>query len=174
MSMTVAEAEKFIGDILCGTLEETVIIPELKKDNITVRPILIQDMSDVAELDEMSGNYVFEMLEDYEEDEFGSYAYGIFVDDELVGYCTVGGAEPYHELKEYQSLDLCLSDVYIKEEYRGNGYGRLLVEKAIEFEIDNETKPVHIFATLLNDYLIEFYEPLGFKVIYPNEGIIYK
>ena len=109
-------------------------------------------------MDDQSGNNVAWGIDSEE------YAWGVFLDRELIGYCTLGGADDtalgYKEFVEWNFDSLCLSDVYIKEEYRGKGLASLLVEKVIEYGNSNNES---VFLTVMDDNLAVFYEKLGFK-----------
>ena len=138
-----------------------------------VRRFKKSDLPDVKNLDDMSGNYVYEFLDGLDEEEFASCSgYGIFVNGDLAGYCTLGGGELYDRFDEYKYGDRCLSDVFIKEQYRGKHLGSTLVSDAISLELANGNES--IFATLLDDSLLEFYSKLGFNFIDINAGVIFK
>lgn len=138
-----------------------------------VRQFKKSDLPYVKNLDELSGNYVYDFLKVLENDEFADCSgYGIFVNNELVGYCTLGGGELYDRFDEYKYGDRCLSDVFIKEQYRGRHFGTTLVSNAFLLELENSNES--IFATLIDDSLIEFYSRLGFNFIDISAGVIFK
>lgn len=58
-------------------------------EEVILRALTEADPEQVEMLDELSGNGVADMF-DCEE-----YAWGVFVGNELVGYCTLGGADDY-------------------------------------------------------------------------------
>lgn len=135
--------------------------------NITIRSLNEGDYAEVEALDELSGNGVADMV-DCEE-----YAWGVFVEEELVGYCTIGGAdEPamgYDEYPQWTNESLLLSDVFIKEEYRGHGLALRLINEALEKgNPENES----VFITLLDDNLCSLYKRVGFRFI--EEGNMVK
>ena len=131
-----------------------------KGKELFVCPFTEEHLKQVLELDELSGNYVEQWIEDNED-----YAWGLFQGDELVGYCTIGGADDCPEAIEkydgYQQEDFLLSDVYIKPEYRRQGYGHQMVQEVLEHVLKEEQQ--NVFITLLYDGLAKFYEPLGFQ-----------
>lgn len=151
-------------------LKKLGIVPET---DVEIRPVRFTDLEAVKVLDELSGNSVFDMTDD---EEAGvneqDYTWGAFLNGELIGYCTLGGAEEFEdEFDIYKDEDLCLGDVFIKGEYRGKGYGTELVIKSIA------TKTTHgesVFATILDDDVLHFYESLGFVLIHRGGGVIYK
>lgn len=121
-----------------------------------VRALTEEDVKQVAGLDELSGNSVADML-DCEE-----YAWGVFAGQELIGYCTIGGAEEYDDYAEYKFGDLLLSDVFVKEEFRSKGVASALVEEVLSRCVAHNEK---VFITILDDNLAEFYKKLGFVTI---------
>ena len=131
-----------------------------KEKELLVCPLTEKHLEQVVELDDLSGNYVEQWIEDNED-----YAWGLFQGDELVGYCTIGGADDCPEAIEkydgYQQEDFLLSDVYIKPKYRRQGYGHQMVQKVLEHVLKEEQQ--NVFITLLYDGLAKFYEPLGFQ-----------
>lgn len=140
-------------------------------NEITVRVIQYNELDAVQELDELSGNNVYDMIVDYEEEVADyEYAWGAFLGDKLIGYCTIGGADEYDDFAEYKNGDLCLSDVFIREEYRGNGYGSILVEESLK----QYSEPGNAFADILDVELLHFYEPLGFVSLGEFCETIYK
>lgn len=138
--------------------------------NVEIRAIRYSDMPNVKSMDSESGFNVFGALACYDELEFGDYAYGAFLNGKLIGYCTVGGAEEYDKYKDYRINDLCLSDVFVKEEYRHKHIGSIMVAKAIALEFKGVRR--NVFATILTDDDLQFYKDLGFVVIAKNEGVV--
>ena len=126
-------------------------------DVFRVRPLDESNMEQVAALDSLSGNCVADGLDSEE------YAWGVFAGLELVGYCTLGGADDpdmgYIQLKEWNDASLVLSDVYVKEEWRGKGVGSLLINQALEKACPEKES---VFLTVLDDRLAAFYRRLGF------------
>lgn len=98
---------------------------------VEVRALGPDDVDDMVDLDEQSGYEVYDEYADFveDEDEENSSLWGVFADDELVGFCVTGGADDpdlpdavtEHPLNEYTST--FLSHVYVDPDYRGNGYG---------------------------------------------------
>ena len=98
-----------------------------KHDKIVVRPFTAEDLFEVTEMDNCSGNDVRHTVEELEYKEINDYSWGIFVNDVLVGYCTIGYADGVGDKIENHPLHgddaYLLSDVYIKPEFRNKGYG---------------------------------------------------
>ena len=106
---------------------------------VEVRALGPDDVDDMVDLDEQSGYEVYDEYADFveDEDEENSSLWGVFADDELVGFCVTGGADDpdlpdavtEHPLNEETST--FLSHVYVDPDYRGNGYGARLVHDAL-------------------------------------------
>ena len=132
-------------------------------NELTIRPLTYQDNQEIQNLDDMSGNDVAQWFQE-EDDYCEDYAYGLFLNNRLIGYCTIGGADDCplmiakHELYNYNAL--LLSDVYVLPEYRNKSFGLQLIIKAIQLKREQENEPV--FLTLLYDSLSNFYEKAGF------------
>lgn len=75
-----------------------------------------------------------------------------YIDDEVIGVCR------FYELEK---------DVYkigriaVLKEYRKYGYGRKIVNSAIDYIKELKAKKIYIYAQL---HAVGFYEKLGFKV----------
>lgn len=133
-----------------------------------VRPLNEKDMEQVEALDEKSGDYVAQWL-DCED-----YAYGMFVDDKLIGYCTIGGADDVPDCIEKHRAysdghSLLLSDVYILPKYRHKLYGYMMVDNALFIRLEKEKGVKSVYLTLLYDELSNFYGKLGFKWVDETE-----
>ena len=60
-----------------------------------------------------------------------------------------------------------ITDVYTNEEYRGKGYGKVLVEKLLNLSVNEN---VYLVS---KEYNLEFYKKCGFEIvkeIYDNKG----
>lgn len=114
----------------------------------------MKDAAQIKEIDSEGEFEIFEFIEDMLEEDKQDYAYGIFLNDSLIGYCTIGGAD---EIDNAECDDELLGDVYIRENYRGQGYGKQLVEYVLSQHSEHS-----IYADILYDELEHFYEPFGF------------
>lgn len=99
----------------------------VKGDNaISVKLLTVKDSRVVRSLDFISCFSVEEWLDDNTD-----YAWGIFKNDELIGYCTIGIADDMDAIveshPEHTVDSLCISDVYIEKRYRHKGYGTQLI-----------------------------------------------
>ena len=139
-----------------------------------VRPLTFADYESAKELDVLSENNVSQVVKDLEGCEENDYSWGIFLGETLIGYCTLGYADAMEDVlmlhPMYSDDALLLSDVFIKKEYRKNGYALLLVKTVIERRQEEENEPV--FLALLDDALSYFYEKLGFHWAFGEEYIM--
>ena len=163
---------------------------------VEVKALGPDDVDAMVDLDEQSGYEIYDAYSDYieEEDEDGDggeenhYLWGVFADDELVGFCVTGGADDpdlpdavtEHPLNEEAST--FLSHVYVDPGYRGNGYGARLVHDALlgYWESEGEQQPTFLDLSgyLFDDadadpsklahLLIDFFGKNGFEPI-PDE-----
>lgn len=157
-------------DMAVKVLETPMIYKDGKScstKEILVKALTEMDKKSVTVLDELSGNAVEMTLESE------NYAWGIFVDGILVGYCTIGGAEDptfgYTVYKEWTPNALLLGDVFIHKEYRNNGYASRMIKEVLE---KANTTGNAVFLTLLDDNLVELYAKIGFK--YLDDGDMVK
>ena len=92
-------------------------------------------------------------IQDYEVDEHSS-VYGLFNINELVGFIDIG---------EYED-GLIVNNMAVFQRHKGKGYGRLLIEQSLKQEF-NVKYHSYLYADILYDKEIGFYEKLGFKNI---------
>lgn len=135
----------------------------------SVRTLTEHDKLQVEYLDNLSGNDVKGWLNDNTD-----YAWGLFLDKKLIGYCTIGLADvlefELRTFEEYTPDDLLLSDVFIDPKYRHNGFGQTMISSAISQR--NKGIDKRIFLTLLDEDLQSFYLQCGFKPV--CEGFMVK
>lgn len=124
-----------------------------------IKPLSKEHLLAVETMDDMSGNYVLQWLEDNED-----YAWGLFAEERLVGYCSIGRADDCREEIEgypgYTYDSLLLSDVFVLPEYRGQGFGSFMVNEAVKLRTEEDKQLV--FLTVMYDRLSQFYEKIGF------------
>ena len=142
--------------------------------NVLVRPLAKTDIQSVHELDKISDWTLEQYVRDI--DDYNDYSWGIFINDKLIGYCTIGYADDVPPSIEnhpaHQSHDdtYMLGDVFIDPAYRNKGYGQKLVKETIEGRFKLEAK-LPVFLEVMYDNLKYFYDKLGFKEIeYENEN----
>lgn len=81
------------------------------------------------------------------------YLYALIINDTLIGMYELNKNDGIEE-KEYTPY---LASVYIKEQYRGQGYSKYLIESAI-----NETKSLGYNKLYLHSKHENYYEKYGF------------
>lgn len=141
-------------------------------DTLFTRALTEEDAEAVFMLDEKSGFCISQWLED--NTDFADYAWGIFKENQLVGYCTTGYADDCpssienHPLHTWESI--LLSDVFILPELRHNGYGSQMITDAIRKRWESDRVQNTVFLTVMYDDLVSFYQKIGFQKIYPYEG----
>lgn len=127
-----------------------------------IRPLRKSDLKEVEVLDNHSGNYVSQWLEDNED-----YAWGYFKEGSLIGYCTVGYADDVcstiSQYPGYSPDSMILSDVFIVDDMRHKGYGHKMVNEVLKRRVREENDLV--FLRVLYDSLSNFYEDFGFKML---------
>ena len=146
--------------------------------SLQVRGFREEDYEAVSELDDLSGN----MLADsyygcLNPGDTSAYGWGLFLDDKLIGCCSIGWAddvgEPISNHPHYNdSCDqLLLSDVFILPEYRNKGFGLYMIGEALKEKWEIEGKEAtYAYLTLLYDELGYFYHKLGFEWCDDAEG----
>ena len=148
---------------------------------IYVYPLSEDNQILVQTMDQMSGFCVEQWLNDNID-----FAWGIFHDEKLIGYCTIGIAddtddpliEGHVAYKEDSSL--LMSDVFILSEYRNQGYGSKMVKESIEtrWKMDNEKNTVYLQAMgntgdlSYDEKLKSFYEKIGFSELCRDREIM--
>ena len=110
---------------------------------------IVRNKYDIIHLDKLSGQFV---LSNFGTD--SECVWGIWLDRQIIGYCTLGFAEGIISNANY--MDYLLSDVYIDPKYRNKGYGTIFLK-----EVLSQTY-APIYAQLLDKGLIHFYSYLGF------------
>lgn len=110
-------------------------------------------------------NTEYKFLELYTKNEL---PFGIALLDEndnIIGFCVF----KLENLKKYPDIYPWLSDIMILEEYRGRGYGRILISKGEEILKELGYEKVYIWT----DQVPDFYKKLGYKYklrVEKNEG----
>ncbi len=84
-----------------------------------------------------------------------------FVDDKIAGFSLW-----YYRFSTWKGKRLYLEDIYIEEEFRGMGIGKLLLEKAIEEGKAKNCTGMMWQVLDWNDKAIEFYKKYDVKLDY--------
>ena len=84
-------------------------------------------------------------------------------DDIIAGYClSYISKKPYFfKLGRFGFI----GDLFVLEEYRRRGYGRMLVEDAHAFFKRKKVEQVELLVARDNTYTISFWEKLGYKTL---------
>lgn len=139
---------------------------DLEEHTVTVRQLTESDASEVNSMDDLSYFYVEQWLDG------GDMAWGIFDDQRLMGYCTLGCADCCEDLygkdDDYTYVSYVLSDVFVSRRHRHHGYGRELIQNAIRETWQRDKSNECIYLSPMNDYVANWYETLGFKGIGDN------
>lgn len=132
-------------------------------EQIRIRNLTIKDYDDLLILQNHPDNICpfQDNIKDYLENP--DYFYGIFINDKLIGCCSIGGADGAIENANYN--DRLLSDVFILPEYRNKKYGQVFI--SLVCAKDN-TK---VFAVPFPG-TEKFYEKAGFEYT-GTEGLMY-
>lgn len=141
---------------------------------IIVKPLNIKDIDEIRKMDNLSGFNVAQWAEDM--DENNNYSWGIYNNDILMGYCTIGYADDVYYIIEQHPLYSCddylLSDVYMKPEYRHKNFGLKLITETIQQRFALESKQP-VFLEVMYDDLKNFYAKAGFTTIDDTDCMIY-
>lgn len=143
-----------------------IIRPIEKQDNQEIQKI-IKDILEKHHLD-LPGTAYFDpqlghLYEHYRKNPNGEY-WVILKEGTVIGGIGIGPFGDYTDIAELQKY-------YVKEEYQGFGYGRLLYEEAIKFvKTQNYSKLYLETSDLLGD-ANQIYKHLGFQALdKPLEG----
>lgn len=159
---------------------DIITIHRQNHSNVFVAPLSIYQLSKVKTMDQMSGFCMEQWLDDNVD-----FAWGLFHNDKLIGYCSIGiadDADPLVEEHEAYKEDssLLLSDVFILPEYRNQGYGSQMIKESIEtrWKMDGEKNTVYLHAMGVtgdlsyDEKLKSFYEKIGFSELYSDREIM--
>jgi ribosomal protein S18 acetylase RimI-like enzyme len=84
----------------------------------------------------------------------------LYKDDVLVGYLKVNENESQNDLKDQDSLEL--ERVYVKSEFHGQGFGKMLIDKGVVIAKQKKKKFAWLGVWENNTKAIAFYEKMGF------------
>lgn len=104
-----------------------------------------------------SDPYLNQLYEFYQEEPRGEY-WVLKIDELVIGGIGIASFGDYAEVGEVQKY-------YIKEEYQGFGYGRLLFEQAIHFAKTEDYKQLYIETMDRLDQANQIYEHYGFRLL---------
>jgi ribosomal protein S18 acetylase RimI-like enzyme len=83
------------------------------------------------------------------------------IDGELVGFCYsyISHKPKYFKLEKFGFI----GDLYIEEDYRRQGAGRLLINDTMEFFSKRKVRQIELLVAVKNKGTIRFWESLGFS-----------
>jgi len=93
------------------------------------------------------------------------FGIAMFDNNILIGFCVF----KKDNLKKHTEFSPWIDDVMIFDEFRGKGYGKKLIEKALEILCSLGYKKVYLWT----DQAPEFYKKIGFQflqIVEKNEG----
>ena len=134
--------------------------------SLIVKPIKKEDIPSVRFIDNHGEFDVLPLIKDTLENNEKQYdVYGAFVNNILVGYCSICGAETLefeHEIPvEFE--DQLLGDIFILEPFRHMGYGTNMVTALLELYKNHD-----IFVVLTNNTTKDYYQKFGFETVKDN------
>ena len=96
-----------------------------------------------------------------------SYFYFLYDNDKIVGYLklNVGAAQT----EDIASDALEVERLYILKNYQHHGYGKKLMNFAINFAVEEEKQSIWLGVWEKNENAIKFYEHFGFKKVTEHE-----
>ena len=90
----------------------------------------------------------------------GSAFYYLFDHEILVGYMKLNEAPSQTDLNDPSSLEI--ERIYVKAQYQNKGYGKVMMDKAIEMGEESKLKYIWLGVWDQNKGAIRFYERNGF------------
>jgi ribosomal protein S18 acetylase RimI-like enzyme len=93
----------------------------------------------------------------------GSSFYFLLVDGQLAGYLKVNQGDAQTDLHEADTLEV--ERIYLKSAYQGQGWGRWMLEQALEIARQAGKRAVWLGVWEKNTHAIAFYQRLGFQIV---------
>lgn len=138
-----------------------IIIKNSNVNSIEVRALRERDAEIVKILDNLSGFELSSWVADTTEED-SPYAWGLFVNGELAGYCSIGYADDVGDAIEKHPLhnidSLLLSDVYIVPKFRHQGLAKNLIKSAIHKRWNLDKTKEAVFLVCVNDKVEKLYK----------------
>lgn len=144
-------------------------------DNIIIRKATIEDLSIIQELNNSlfkleKENYDSTLVNDWPLSEEGKeyfsdlilnhYVIAATLNNNIVGYLA-GTIEEKGSYVEVQYGEI--NNMLVKDEYRGYGVGKLLINNFKEYCKSNNISDIKVVASYKNKNAIEFYHKNGFE-----------
>jgi ribosomal protein S18 acetylase RimI-like enzyme len=93
-------------------------------------------------------------------DNKSSKFYFLYSGNILVGYLKINEELAQTDIRDHNSLEI--ERIYIKKEYKGNGYGKYLIEHSIQLAIEMKKHYIWLGVWENNIDAIQFYKRMGF------------
>jgi len=144
-------------------------------DNVFIRKATLEDLSTIQELNNSlfkleKENYDPTLVNDWPLSEEGKdyfldlinnhYVIVALLDNNIVGYLA-GSIEEKGSYVEVQYGEI--NNMLVKDEYRGYGVGKLLINNFKEYCKSNNISDIKVVASYKNKNAIEFYHKNGFE-----------
>ncbi len=107
-----------------------------------------KDIFKYRTIDELK-EYVFKQLEQ------GIKFIGYYKEDELLGYYS-------YEIKEKLTRYIWIDELVVKEEYRGQGYGTILMNNVKEIRDKENASRIELNCWSFNEKAINLYKKIGY------------
>ena len=88
--------------------------------------------------------------------------YFLYDKGSLVAYMKLNLPPAQSDLNEKESLEL--ERIYVRKDYKGSGYGRFLIKKALSFARENRCTYIWLGVWEKNVKAIEFYKKMSFEI----------
>ncbi len=86
--------------------------------------------------------------------------YFLHTRNNLVGYLKLNKYRAQTDIKDPESIEL--ERIYVVKEFQGNGFGKVLMEKAIEVAVSSQKKYLWLGVWEKNTKALNFYKKKGF------------
>lgn len=134
-----------------------------------IRNLTQKDIKEVLEFEKDADFSIGRYLENED------YVWGYYLNNKLIGACTIGGAEGWNEIKEskyYSDTSLLLSEVNIIPGCRGKRHGQQMVAEALQAYMNKGHRKENVFIDMLEPSLKHFYQKLGFIEAFADDKYI--
>lgn len=88
--------------------------------------------------------------------------YFLYNEDTIVAYIKINFPPAQTDINEINTLEI--ERIYVVEGYKGLGYGKLIINKAIEVAIENKVDYIWLGVWEKNNSAIGFYKKSGFEL----------
>jgi len=135
-----------------------------------ILPLKKANLDSIRELDALSSFCVAEWIEGLDDAEESETCFGVFSNDELIGYCVLGSASDIDEAKKsaaYNPESRLLSDVFVRKEFRNKGVATVIIDHVLNLSYEDS-----VFLAVMHDGLFSFYERFGFERVPGTENLM--